>query len=376
MHTTLRRRGIAAACLLLGGCALGGGGGGAPPVTAAPAALQSADSHYVLGRNHHAAGRDADALQAYRQALQIAPGHGNARNGLAVLAAGRGDYAAAIALWQGLTGDGAAAPQSAHLYANLGYAHHLSGDNQRALAALEQACVLDPLNALSWEHLGAVLEQLGQTERAALMLRQARSLRRHDPRADYALARQGVAAPAAAPPAAPTPAPDGAGAWAPPLARTELVAAADGMLELRRVAQAAAPAAVATVTAPAPASGSAALVAQAAPLRLEIRNGNGVPGMAAALGRTLASAQLRVIRVSNERHFLVAHSRVEYRPELETAARALAGSLGPLVRLEAAPCAPADLRVVLGRDQLDPVALHRYYVKQLKLARLELAKFG
>ncbi len=140
--------------------------------------MRSADGYYALGRKQHGARRDAEAQRAYQLALQLDPGHVNAGNGLAVLAAGQGDYPRAIALWQELTARGAPAPHSAFLFGNLGYAYFLSGDKRRALAALEQACVLDPRNARSWEHLGAVLEQLGQGERAALVLAQARRRRR------------------------------------------------------------------------------------------------------------------------------------------------------------------------------------------------------
>ncbi|MFM9433470.1 Tfp pilus assembly protein PilF [Janthinobacterium sp. CG_23.3] len=385
MHTTpLTRLAAACATVLLAACA----GGGQAPAGApfAPAPVQSvqsaqlADGYYALGRKQHAARRDADAARAYQLALQFDPGHVNAGNALAVLAAAQGDYGRAIALWQDLTRAGAAAPRSAFLFANLGYAYFLGGDNERALAALEQACVLDPSNARSWEHLGAVLAKIGQAERAALMLAQAASLRTHKAGDDYALLRRhGVGG---APAAAPARQAERADAGGDALARTELVASGD-VLQLRRVA---APAATAEAApAPPPLAHVAPLAAVAArasgaprpaPLLLEIRNGNGVTGMAAALGRTLASEQLRVVRLGNDASFRVARSRVEYRPDMAAQARALAARLGPLVLLEQASCGAADLRVVLGRDLLDAAALQRRYGKAAKLARLEPGKLG
>ena len=380
MHSTVHYLAAAVAGALLFGCA----GVGQPPSPPADAALAvhpgaAADGYYALGRRQHAAGRDADALRAYRQALQIDPAHMDARNGLAVLSAGQGDYARAIALWQGLTAGTAPAPHSAYLFSNLGYAYFLNGEQERALAALEQACLLDPLNALSWEHLGSVLERMGQGERAALMYKQARSLQAHDARNDYALAGRD-AAPVPAPASASALTTQRAEAWPDTMARMELVAGA-GILQLRRV-----PARAPVVPAPAPAFATPAAVppagpppaapAPSAPLRVEIRNGNGVPGMAEALARTLNGGQLRVVRLGNERSFRVERSRVEYGPDQRQAAHALATGLGPLVILEQAACRAADLRVVLGRDLLDPVALHRYYLKRLKLARLELERLG
>ncbi|MEC5158925.1 MULTISPECIES: LytR C-terminal domain-containing protein [unclassified Janthinobacterium] len=373
MHTTpLTRLAAACATVLLAACA----GGGQAPAGApfAPAPVQSvqsaqlADGYYALGRKQHAARRDADAARAYQLALQFDPGHVNAGNALAVLAAAQGDYGRAIALWQDLTRAGAAAPRSAFLFANLGYAYFLGGDNERALAALEQACVLDPSNARSWEHLGAVLAKIGQAERAALMLAQAASLRTHKAGDDYALLRRhGVGA---APAAAPARQAERADAGSDALARTELVASGD-VLQLRRVA---APAVTAEAApAPPPLAHGAP---RPAPLLLEIRNGNGVTGMAAALGRTLASEQLRVVRLGNDASFRVARSRVEYRPDMAAQARALAARLGPLVLLEQASCGAADLRVVLGRDLLDAAALQRRYGKAAKLARLEPGKLG
>ncbi|MET3131786.1 Flp pilus assembly protein TadD [Oxalobacteraceae bacterium GrIS 1.11] len=358
MQTKLNYLVLAGAGALLLACA--GGGRQAPQAQVQPQPQpqpqpQAADGYYVLGRNQQAARRDADALRSYQQALRLAPGHVNARNGLAVLYAGQGDYGRAIALWQGLTGEGA--PGRAFLLNNLGYAYFLSGDMQRALETLEKACVLDPLNALTWENLGQVLEQTGQGERAALMFRQAQSLRSHDPRADYALTR---AAPAGSGPA-------GAN-WPDSMPRTEL-SQSGGMFSLRRVAATAPAAAPVAVTTP-------QTVPQTAPLRLEILNGNGVTGMAATLARALASGRLQVTRLGNERGFQVARTRVEYRPPQGEAARELATRLGPQVATEPAACKAADMRVVLGRDLLDPIALRQYYLRQLELARIELAKLG
>ncbi|HAT32295.1 MAG TPA: hypothetical protein DCW29_16035 [Janthinobacterium sp.] len=364
MRTTIKHLGAACAGAMLMACA-----GGGQPLADAPAG-PTADGYYILGRADYAARRYAEALRAYRQALRVDPGHVNARNGLAVLYAGQGDYARAIALWRELTvaAEGAT-PARAFLFRNLGHAYLLAGEREHAMAALEKACVLDPLDAQAWEQLGRALEQDGQGERAALMFRQAQSLREHAAAADYALL---ASAPAPATVPAPAPAAPAPGAWPADLPRTELIQSG-GLVELRRAPSAAA-AASPPVVAPA-----AALGAGARPLRLEISNGNGVAGMAAALARTLAGPRLQVTRLGNEQHFQVARTRVEYGPRREAAARELAAGLGPLVALvpsAAIGADAADLRLVLGRDLLDPATLHRYYLRQLELARNALARLG
>lgn len=152
------------------------------------------------------------------------------------------------------------------------------------------------------------------------------------------------------------------------MARVEITQS-DGMARLQRV-----PAAVRSVPAAVP---ERPMPAAAAPRpRLEIVNGNGVPGMAAALARSLAGAPVQVVRLANETSFQVARTRVEYRPAQEQAARQLARQLGTQVQTQAADCPASELRLVLGRDLSDPATLHRYYLQQLQLARQALARLG
>ncbi|MGK5074335.1 LytR C-terminal domain-containing protein [Janthinobacterium sp. ZB1P44] len=358
MRLTISRLAAACACLGLAACTT--------QLAHAPAPQwPDADAAYAAGRQHVERGDLPAAQAAYEQALRHAPRHVNARNGLAVLHAQRGEHDAAIAHWLALTQEaGTRQPQQAYLFSNLGHAYYLSGRDAQALPVLEQACLLDPLNALAWQHLAQVLERLGQHERAAVMLRQAASLQEHDVRRDLALLRG-----EAAPQGVPAPVPE-----APAMARVEITQS-DGMARLRRVPAAvrSLPAGPLTPAAPAPAAG--------APLpRLEIVNGNGVPGLAAALARSLAGAPVQVVRLANEASFQVARTRVEYRPAQEQAARQLARQLGTQVQTQvptqAADCPASELRLVLGRDLSDPAMLHRYYLQQLQLARQALARLG
>ena len=261
------------------------------------------------------------------------------RNGQAVLHAQRGEVRQAIAIWEALLAGGALRePRHAYLLRNLGHAYRLAGRDADAVTVLEKACLLDPRNALAWQQLAQVLARLGQHERAARMQDQAHSLQaREVPR---------VRAEAEA---MPVPAP-----VAPVMDRIDIAQSA-GMAVLRRVAAASPP--------------------DAPRLRLEILNGNGKPGMAAALARSLAGSDLQVVRTANASSFRVARTRVEYRPAQRQAARQLARQLGGNIEFAAADCPASELRLILGRD-IDPAVLHRYYVQQLELARQALARLG
>lgn len=309
------------------------------PHPAFEGAAPAADDAYLAGRNHHLARRYDEARAAYQAALQAAPEHVNARNGLATLYAEQRDFTTAIALWQALTESLSlsSGPGKAYLFSNLGHAYFLKGEYDNALVALEKACLLDPLNHRSWQLLGETLRKLGQEGRAQQMLSQASALRAHDLRADYAAAGsqtsvaaidRALKAPASAEPG-----------WG----QVQLHVGADGMLELRR--------------GPAPASPPTPLPAPAAPagklpalVLVEVRNGNGVPGMARKLARQVGTDGLKVARLSNEPGFGVRDTRIEFEAAYRDAAERLAGRFGGAQLQEVASCAPANLRVVLGRD--------------------------
>jgi len=351
MRFSISRVAAACACLSLGACA--SNAAHAPPVSAVDiaAAANVANAAYAAGRRHFDQGDLLAAQASYTLAMRSDPGHVDAHNGLAVLHAQQGDVAAAIAVWHAVTGrEGLRQPQYAYLYANLGHAYSLAGRHAEALPVLEQACLLDPLNARNWQQLSQALQLLGQRERAALMLAQAQSLQAHDVRSDYALLHQQPNAPAEED----------------SIARIEITQT-DGLSRLQRVParQAAAPI---VVSAPVPALPPRP--------RLEILNGNGVHGMAAAMARSLAGGPMEVVRLGNELPYQVAHTRVEYQPAQEAAARLLARQLGPQVVVIAAECKSCDLRLILGRDFRDPAMLHRYYLQQLQLARLALARLA
>ncbi|MCE3264175.1 MAG: hypothetical protein K0R43_3254 [Pseudoduganella sp.] len=216
--------------------------------------------------------------------------------------AAQGRYAEAVAL---LEAEARRQP-SATLLGELGYAYYLDGRLADALAAMERACLAEPGNAQAWERLAALREAAGDSGRALAAMRHARTLREAG----------AAAAPAPARPA--QEAPPGAGLWPAGLARVEVRQVSAGLVEVTRI-----PAPSAPQAAPEPARPPAH--AQ----RLEISNGNGVRGMAAAVAQRLRAQGMHVVRLTNTLPFNVEQTRVEIRGNGEP-----------------------QLRIVLGRDLL------------------------
>ena len=308
-----------------------------------------ADRTYDQGRQHHLAGRYDEAIAAYRTVLAATPRHVRARNALAAAFARRGDFAQAVPIWRTLTDEltPATGPEGAYLFANLGYAYLLGGDLHNAVAALEKACVLDPLDHRAWNNLGESLRRLGQDERAALMFRQADALREHDFRGDYAAA--GGTAVAAIKAAVTSVARPDTG-WA----ATEVRTAADGTLELLRLPAQGALAQSTPVPKPVPPVPRARFDF----VLLEIRNGNGVTGMARSLSRKVIGDGLQVTRLSNEKGFQVRRTRIEHHADYRAAAERLAqrlsdrqtGRFDPAQIVQVDNCKPTDVRLILGQD--------------------------
>lgn len=352
--TTLKRLTVLCAGTMLWACADVSGNFSLPE----QAALRRADDAYALGRNYHLAHKYEDAVKAYREALQADPQHVNARNGLATIYAERRAFAQAIPIWRGLTEKLtlASGPGSAYLFSNLGYAYFLNGDYANAVTALEKACLLDPLSYLAWHHLGESLQKLGQEERAQQMFRQAQALQQHDLREDTRVS--GGTTVAAIDDAVKTR--ERGPEW--PVA--DVLQTQNGMLELRRVTTAAPVAPVAPIAAPPRPEPVAAAQPEVAPLPalsspaqsalLEIRNGNGVTGMARTLSRQVGDPDLKVVRLTNEKGFAVKQTRVEYQFGFRAAAERLAQRFDNVALVEVSNCKKTDMRLVLGRDVASP----------------------
>ncbi|WP_028103191.1 LytR C-terminal domain-containing protein [Pseudoduganella violaceinigra] len=211
--------------------------------------------------------------------------------------AGEGRYAEAIALLEQRV---QRRPGAAQL-GDLGYAYYLVGRMEDARAALERACLLAPSSALAWERLAALLEAGGETGRALEAMRHARMLREA----------------AAAAPAAPAAGSEPAGLWPAGMARVEVRQVGAGLVEVARVERGA--------QVEQGEQGERRGPAPAAPTRLEVSNGNGIRGMAAAVARRLREQGMQVVRLTNTIPFNVAETRVEIRGSGEPQLRIVLG---------------------------------------------------
>lgn len=204
-----------------------------------------------------------------------------------------GRYDEAIALLE----ERAQRTPGAALLGDLGYAYYLGGHLEQAQAALERACLMAPSSALAWERLAALLEASGDSRRALEAMRHARLLRERE--REQGAARNDKAGEA------------GGSLWPDGMARVEVRQVGAGLVELERVEPA--------VRAPRASS--------VAPTRLEVSNGNGIRGLAAAVAQRLRAEGMQVVRLTNTIPFNVAETRVEIRASGE-----------------------AQLRIVLGKD--------------------------
>ena len=265
-----------------------------------------------LGKRLQEVGDPRAALAAYREALLLTPDSADARNGAAVLHAQLGQLETARGMLQALAQE---AP-TARTYNNLGYVLYLQGDYAQAASVLRQSLQLDNGQQPARANLDLTIAAL------------ARSIVTVDATAD-----------AIAPDLAPTP--------AAPASRLQLTQSQPNIFTLSwRDAPVAARAAL-----PAPAKPAATAAAMP---RLEVINGNGETGMAARMRGMLGGMGISVLRLGNQRPYMVQASSIVYRPGHAEAAAALALALGGMPQVQAAGDsgigAGADLRILLGKD--------------------------
>src|SRR5262249_14144579 len=105
--------------------------------------------------------------------------------------------------------------------------------------------------------------------------------------------------------------------WPAGMAHVEVRQVNAGMVEVARVEHEAARTPGATTR--------AAAAPAAAPLRLEVSNGNGIRGMAAAVALRLRAEGMQVVRLSNTIPFNVEQTRVEVRGSGEPQLRIVLG---------------------------------------------------
>jgi protein O-GlcNAc transferase len=140
-----------------------------------PAQIQNA---VTIAREHHRAGRLAEAEAIYRQVLAFQPEHHQALQLLGAVAHQVGRHADAIALFSRAI---ELAPSEADYHSNLGLSLTATRELDRAVASFERGLRLAPENAAIHFNLGAALLEQKKFDAAAEAFRAAMRLR-----SDYA----------------------------------------------------------------------------------------------------------------------------------------------------------------------------------------------
>ena len=134
---------------------------------------QSASAWFALGEADGNLGHDAQAIDAYRQALRINPQDADAWNNLGFSYIGAGQYAQAIeACRQALQIN----PQNADAWYNLGNAYYHAGQYAQAINAYRQALQINPQDADVWMDLGLAYMQAGQQNQALAVYQHLKTL--------------------------------------------------------------------------------------------------------------------------------------------------------------------------------------------------------
>lgn len=278
-----------------------------------------ASSYYRLGRYHQDHGDLALALTAYTYAIARNPKGAEARIAAAVIHAQQGRLAQARAMLLAVCAE---YPELVQPRNNLGYVYYLQGEYAAASEAFHQVLTMEPANERARNNLA--LAQNADTRHIAAVTASV---------PEPAPAASPVAAAAAPIPAA---APEGG---------MRLVQHAPNMYELTIVQPQPSVAEAEAPTLPRPALSISTS-------RLEIANGNGIPGMAKRFRQALAGRGIATARLTNAKPFGRAGTSIEFRPGFEQQARSLQAAIGGKVALEPADKLrpQTDLRLVLGKD--------------------------
>jgi len=344
----LARHAVAGAALLAAaGCAVLEPGSAKQwkiePVLSVTHSSQSSQAYYALGQYFDGSMAWDKAIDAYRKAIAADAKNIAAYGALGVALAQADRLAdAETTLRQAV----ALAPDRAHIRNNLGYVLLLSGKADEAVVVLKSVVEQDRGNAIAVANLNNAMGRSSVVVAAAQVP-----------------AQLPAESPIQVPAQPPTQSPDRVAT--PSSAAAARLEEAAPPLDLRvgyqPTAVPAEPAKAATPTPAVPAT-PATPAADAPPApkasRLEVSNGNGVTGMAARVGRWLATQGVPTERLSNRQPFAQRHTVVQYRVGREDAALNVARLLPVNAKAESQPTPGlrSDVRVVLGHDWVQVAA--------------------
>lgn len=344
------------------------------PVLNVAHSAESSQAYYTMGRYFDGSQAWDKAIDSYRKAIAADAHNIEAYNALGVALAQAGRFAdAETTLRQAV----ALAPGLAHVRNNLGYVLMLAGKPGEAVAELKAAVKRDDSNVQARANLRDALAQSDASQYGAIA--SAAPVEATSTRTVAATLEGGegtaqtinVPAPITA---AEIPTPLAASVSVPvalqsaSIPQRDAVVATTAPMTLRVVDRPTVPSLVEQVAsapsplstpAPKPQASPASFVAAVEPaIRLEVSNGNGVPGMAARVGHWLARQGMRTDRLSNQPRFAQQQTVIQYRNGHEEAALRIARSLPATARAESAPTTGlrSDVRVVLGRDWVQTAA--------------------
>ncbi len=121
-------------------------------------------AHANYGRALQMDGRDDEALDAYRKAIEIDPRHGDAYNNVATLYHENGDLNEAIRWYHEAL---RWYPNYDEIYVNLGDAHFKMGEIDTAAQMFEKALSIDGAKGSTWSNYGLILMEEKRFDEAA-----------------------------------------------------------------------------------------------------------------------------------------------------------------------------------------------------------------
>lgn len=348
------------------------------PVLSVAHSAESSQAYYTMGRYFDGSHAWDKAIDAYRKAIVANPQNIEAYNALGVSLAQAGRFADAETT---LRQAAALAPGLAHVRNNLGYALMLAGKPDEAVTELKAALKHDAGNALAQANLREALarsdaSQYGAIAAAApVVSTPTQAIATSLERGEVVPRTISVPVPITA---AEIPTPLAASVSAPVALQSasalqvDRAVAAITPMTLRVIDRPTMPSLVEQVASaysplatPAPKPQMSPMTfapAREPAFRLEVSNGNGVPGMAARVEHWLAAQGMHTDRLSNQPRFAQQQTVIQYRNGHEGAALRIARSLPANARAESAPTPGlrSDVRVVLGRDWVQTAACLRH----------------
>jgi Flp pilus assembly protein TadD len=124
---------------------------------------EDANLRYNLGQCYERLGDEGRAEKTYKECLERAADHAEARHALCVLLVRQKRREEAVRMVEEWL---ARRPRLGAAYAEDGWLWHQAGDLPRAQSRLQQALQLDPHNGLALTELGLVYEELRRPDRA------------------------------------------------------------------------------------------------------------------------------------------------------------------------------------------------------------------